>query len=213
MVSRILWIQKPADISFVTLDSTHKRTFHGLLSGILLLELCLPNISLAATLEDTVSASASIFRIPMEQVVVSKQLPPVAKLPIPFIQKKSSLADVSSRTRAIQKSEKRSISLAYVLTAYSSTVDQTDSSPCTTANGFNVCRHNQENIIAANFLPFGARVRIPDLFGDRIFTVQDRMNKRHSQRIDIWMKSRTAAKQFGVKRAKIEIVSQQLASR
>ena len=64
------------------------------------------------------------------------------------------------------------------VTAYSSTVDQTDSTPCITANGFDLCAHDQEDVIAANFLPFGTKVRMPELFGDQIFTVQDRMNAR-----------------------------------
>lgn len=98
-----------------------------------------------------------------------------------------------------------------VVTAYSSTVDQTDASPCITANGFNVCEHNKENIIAANFLPFGTRVRLPDISGEKIFTVQDRMHYRHSSRVDIWMKTRSKAKQFGVKRSTIEIVSEHVA--
>ncbi|MDP2656342.1 MAG: hypothetical protein Q8P11_02135 [bacterium] len=91
-------------------------------------------------------------------------------------------------------------------TAYSSTVDQTDSSPCTTANGYNVCQNNQENVLAANFLPFGTRVRIPDMYGDRVFTVQDRMAHRFSNRIDVWMKSREAALQFGYRKVKIEVL-------
>lgn len=91
------------------------------------------------------------------------------------------------------------------ITAYSSTVDQTDASPCITANGFNVCKHNRENVIAANFLPFGSKVKIPELYGDRVFTVQDRMNKRYWYQADIWMKSRESAKQFGVKYTKVEI--------
>lgn len=97
------------------------------------------------------------------------------------------------------------------VTAYSSTVDQTDSTPCITANGFNVCEHNKENIIAANFLPFGTRVRMPGLYGDKIFTVQDRMNRRYAYRVDIWMKTREKAKNFGVKYTSLEIVSEQLA--
>ncbi len=99
-----------------------------------------------------------------------------------------------------------------VATAYSSTVDQTDNSPCITANGFNVCEHNVEDVIAANFLPMGTRVRFPELYGDRIFTVRDRMNKRFSDRVDFWKKSRADAKRFGVKRVRIEIVSDRLAS-
>jgi 3D (Asp-Asp-Asp) domain-containing protein len=93
-----------------------------------------------------------------------------------------------------------------VMTAYNSEAAQTDDSPCTTANGFNVCQHGKEDTIAANFLKFGTKVKIPTIYGDKIFIVRDRMNKRHSNKIDIWMTSRTKALQFGVKYAKIEIV-------
>lgn len=100
-----------------------------------------------------------------------------------------------------------------VATAYSSTPDQTDSDPCTTANGFNVCKHNRENVIAANYLAFGTRVRLPELYGDRVFVVQDRMNARYGNgRIDLWMKTRGAAKQFGVKRTTLEVVDDRLAA-
>lgn len=92
------------------------------------------------------------------------------------------------------------------ITAYSSTVDQTDSTPCITANGFDLCAHNQEDVIAANFLPFGAKVRIPEHFGDRIFTVQDRMNARYHYRADLWMRNRVDAIKWGLKYTKIEVV-------
>ena len=92
------------------------------------------------------------------------------------------------------------------ITAYSSTPDQTDSTPCITANGFNLCKHGEENIIAANFLPFGAKVRIPDHFGDKIFIVQDRMNARYKNRVDIWMKDRSSAKKWGIRYAQVEIL-------
>jgi len=95
-----------------------------------------------------------------------------------------------------------------VITAYSSTPDQTDSTPCITANGFDLCKHNTEDVIAANFLPFGTRVRIPEYFGDRIFSVQDRMNKRYYYRADIWMRERQSAIQFGAKYTEIEIVEE-----
>lgn len=94
----------------------------------------------------------------------------------------------------------------HTMTAYNSEAAQTDDSPCTTANGFNVCEHGIEDTIAANFLPMGTKVRIPDLFGDRIFIVRDRMNQRHATRVDVWMKNRTAALKFGVKVAKIQIL-------
>ncbi len=92
------------------------------------------------------------------------------------------------------------------VTAYSSTEDQTDNTPCITANGYDVCFNNNEDVIAANFLPFGTKVRMPYEFGeDRYFYVQDRMNERYSYRVDIWMKSREEAKAFGVKRLRVEI--------
>ncbi|MFH1745202.1 MAG: hypothetical protein ABH881_03490 [bacterium] len=94
-----------------------------------------------------------------------------------------------------------------VLTAYNSDVWQCDDSPCITANGFNVCEHNIEDTIAANYLPFGTKLRIPELFGDRVFIVRDRMNKRYGDyRMDVWMKKGSDAKNFGVKRAKVEIL-------
>ena len=91
-------------------------------------------------------------------------------------------------------------------TAYSSTVDQCDSTPCIAADGFNVCENNAENVIAANFLPFGTKVKIPAYFGDRIFVVHDRMNARYGYRLDIWMTSRDRAKAWGVRYIDIEIV-------
>ncbi len=92
------------------------------------------------------------------------------------------------------------------ITAYNSEVGQCDSTPCITANGFNVCEYGIEDTIAANWLKFGTKVRIPELFGDRVFVVRDRMNKKHADRVDVWMKEKIDAKKFGVKLAKIEIL-------
>lgn len=92
------------------------------------------------------------------------------------------------------------------LTAYTSEAAQTDDDPCTTANGFNVCKHGIEDTIAANFLKFGTKVRIPELFGNKVFVVRDRMNKRHPERLDVWFKDKPAALKFGIKLARIEVV-------
>ena len=94
----------------------------------------------------------------------------------------------------------------YTITAYSSETSQCDSSPCITANGFNLCEHGIEDSVAANFLAFGTKIRIPDLFGEKVFIVRDRMNPRHQNRLDIWMQDKQKAKEFGVKIAKIEIL-------
>ena len=81
-----------------------------------------------------------------------------------------------------------------ILTAYSSTPDQTDSTPFTTASG----TRTRDGVIAANFLAFGTKVQIPEIFGDKIFTVEDRMAKKHNDKIDIWFPERRLAKRFGI---------------
>ena len=91
------------------------------------------------------------------------------------------------------------------LTAYTSEPGQTDDTPCITASGLDVCERDIENVVAANFLPLGTRVRIPELFGDRVFYVEDRMNKRYQYKMDVWMKEKAAAKTFGVKYATVEV--------
>ena len=94
-----------------------------------------------------------------------------------------------------------------VITAYNSEVGQCDASPCITANGFNVCKHGKEDTIAINGLKFGTKVRIPALFGQKVFIVRDRMNSRYGpDRADIWMISKKEAISFGVKYAQMEIL-------
>jgi len=85
---------------------------------------------------------------------------------------------------------------------YSSTVGQTDASPFTTASGSQV----RDGIIATNCLPFGTKVKIPALFGNKEFTVTDRMAAWHGcNSVDIWYTTTAAAKQFGRRTADIEV--------
>lgn len=112
-----------------------------------------------------------------------------------------------------------------VATAYSSDPRQTDATPCTPAMGsFDLCKNFEkyglEDTIAANFLPLGAQVRFPELYGDKIFTVRDRMNARYNgtRRIDFWVASVTPtdqkiiqeakqkARNFGVQKMKMEVL-------
>lgn len=90
-----------------------------------------------------------------------------------------------------------------VITAYSSTPDQTDDTPFITASG----KYVADGIVANNMLPFGTKIRIPDLYGDKIFVVEDRMNRRKSNyQFDIWFPEKQLAVNFGVKTAEIEIL-------
>ena len=86
------------------------------------------------------------------------------------------------------------------VTAYNSERSQCQGDPCITATGFNVCKHGIEDTVATNRLPFGTKVKIPEFFGDRIFIVRDRMNRRYHNRVDVWMISKKEAINFGVNR-------------
>ncbi len=88
------------------------------------------------------------------------------------------------------------------LTAYSSSVDETDDTPFITASGKTV----RSGIVATNFLPFGTKIKIPSVFGDRIFVVEDRMHPRKVGIVDIWMPSKKEALQFGAFKADIVIL-------
>jgi 3D (Asp-Asp-Asp) domain-containing protein len=89
------------------------------------------------------------------------------------------------------------------VTAYTSVPGETDASPFITADG----EHVKDGVIAANWLPFGTEVEIPALFGDKIFTVEDRMNQAFNQRADIWMPTVADALHFGIQHVTIVVVS------
>ena len=109
-------------------------------------------------------------------------------------------AYVAKATNVAQKAVK---TIKVVITAYSSTPDQTDDTPFITASG----KHVAEDIIANNMLPFGTKIRIPELYGDKVFVVGDRMASYKSKyHIDLWMPSKTLAINFGVKTAEIEVL-------
>lgn len=95
-----------------------------------------------------------------------------------------------------------------VVTAFSSTVAETDDTPCLTAINYDLCMHNVENVVACNFLPFGTKVVFPQLDPNKYYTVVDRMHERYNSRVDIWMKSHQEAEKFGKKYLTVEIYRQ-----
>jgi len=93
--------------------------------------------------------------------------------------------------------------LPVIVTAYSSTPWETDDNPHITASG----KWVREGIVANNLLPFGTKIKIPELYGDKVFVVEDRMSwKKGKYQIDIWFPSYWEAKSFGAKRTYIEIL-------
>ncbi|HXF43944.1 MAG TPA: hypothetical protein VNK70_00475 [Candidatus Paceibacterota bacterium] len=88
-------------------------------------------------------------------------------------------------------------SVKIILTAYSSSPDETDDTPFVTASG----TITRDGVIANNCLPFGTEVRIPEIFGDKIFVVEDRKHPRYScEWFDVWYPSKSEAKSFGINR-------------
>ena len=95
-----------------------------------------------------------------------------------------------------------------VFTGYSDTKDQTDDREWETASG----KHVADGFIATNDYPFGTIVMIPELFGDKKFVVEDRMNKKYTgkNRVDIFFPNKEEGRQkaieFGARRATMLIV-------
>jgi 3D (Asp-Asp-Asp) domain-containing protein len=92
--------------------------------------------------------------------------------------------------------------LHLVITAYASVPDETSDHPFITASG-NLVR---DGIVATNLLPFGTKVMIPSLFGNKVFTVEDRMNRKFNTRMDIWMPTVAGAVVFGIHTADVVVL-------
>ena len=100
------------------------------------------------------------------------------------------------------------VKIDYVdITAYRAVMAECDSDPLVTADGTAIGAFPGLNILAANHLPFGTKVRIPEYFGDKVFEVRDRMNARYTHRIDILMTDAKEVNQWGIRRkVKVEII-------
>jgi len=108
----------------------------------------------------------------------------------------AALSDSSVPNKVVKK-------MKVVITGYSSTPEETDDTPFITAKGTLV----RDGIVANNLLPFGTEIRIPELYDNEIFIVEDRMNGRAGfYHVDIWFPSKEEAQKFGAKLTYIEIL-------
>ncbi len=112
----------------------------------------------------------------------------------------NSIAAVSSPKGGVSKTIRQFYMVE--VSAYNSEVGQTDDSPFITAKG----THVRDGIVAANMFPFGTAIKIPALYGDKIFVVEDRMNTRYQKNVDIWMESKADAKKLGRRLLQIEVI-------
>jgi len=84
------------------------------------------------------------------------------------------------------------------ITYYNSTPGQTSGNPFIMADG----THVYFGAVAATCLPFGTRLRIPKLYGSKIFTVHDR-GGFGCNHVDVWL---PVGQRFGTLNTKVEVV-------
>ena len=117
------------------------------------------------------------------------------------ISQKTSLGSFSPISFELVKENKK---IKVIVTAYSSTERQTDDTPFITASGSLV----RPGIVANNMLAFGTKVKLPEIFGDRVFVVEDRLNwEKGKYHIDVWFETEKEAINFGAKLSEMEILN------
>lgn len=108
--------------------------------------------------------------------------------------------NVSPRYDSPSVSEK----IEVIVTAYSSTPEETDETPFITAAG----TWTRDGIVANNMYSFGTKIKLPEIYGDKIFVVEDRMHSRKgSYHIDIWFPTKESALAFGTKITQMDVLT------
>jgi len=162
------------------------------------------NILILATITGFLFAFLPLFlsvKKAMADLAMAESNQNVAELTntLPILQE-NSLLSFSSPTNPdpVVKRE-----LQVVITGYSSSPWETDDTPFITASGKLV----KKGIVANNLLSFGTKIRIPELYGEQIFIVEDRMHySKGNYHIDIWFPSHQEAENFGAKITYIEVL-------
>jgi len=86
-----------------------------------------------------------------------------------------------------------------IITAYSSSPNETDDTPFITASG----RQVFDGLVACpRRYPFGTRFKIDG----RAYTCWDRLHYRFDDRFDIWMATKSQALQFGLRKLVVEVL-------
>jgi len=94
----------------------------------------------------------------------------------------------------------------FIVTAYNSVPEQTDSTPCIAANGQDICNLLERgDNTCAMAAPFGTRVEIP---GFGTCTVRDRLSSKYKRRIDLYFGGRdkiAAARKWGKQTLRVKV--------
>ncbi len=89
------------------------------------------------------------------------------------------------------------------ISAFTASKKECGKSDGITASGVKV----HDGVIACNFLPFGTKVRIPSMYGDKVFTVYCRLKKGYVNHVDIYTKLVSTALRIGRRTCDIEVIS------
>lgn len=162
--------------------------FYSLVRSLLIVSLLIPALAIAAPVEPGRSATVRLD--------IASQILPAAERPA------AGIWDHVFRQLGIRKQGSRYIEpgsgLTVFSTAYAPSPYQTDGTPCITASGTKV----RPGVVAANFLPFGTLLQI----GNDVYIVEDRMNPRYPNSIDIFFPSTSEALAFGSKELDIVVI-------
>jgi 3D (Asp-Asp-Asp) domain-containing protein len=116
-------------------------------------------------------------------------------------------AETPAPTQSVAPKLQSVVGPVVAVTAYTSEVGQTDSTPCIGADGTDLCKRyeNGEKLCATNDHPMHSTL-VVDGYGE--CTVVDRMNSRYTGtgHVDIYLGHDTpAAKQWGIRHLKVAI--------
>lgn len=90
-----------------------------------------------------------------------------------------------------------------IVTAYSSSPEETDETPFITAAGTWV----KDGIVANNMYSFGTKIKLPEIFENKVFIVEDRMHSRKGfYQVDVWFPTKESALAFGTKITEMEVL-------
>jgi 3D (Asp-Asp-Asp) domain-containing protein len=85
-----------------------------------------------------------------------------------------------------------------IVTAYWPHPSETDETPCISASGMDICQI-KKRICASNEFPFGTKL----LIDGKVWEVQDRMNPKFSDRIDLFFKNKKEVEDWGKRKIKV----------
>ena len=118
---------------------------------------------------------------------------------------------IATETATVEEPIQQSLAVKYTkkytVTAYNSVPWQTDSTPCVSADGSDICKlHEQGDLSCAASLPFGTKINVP---GFGVCTVRDRLAPKYSYRIDLYFGGADkiqAAREWGKRQVDVDVL-------